>query len=88
MKLKYDFAVREIAGDYVLVPLGKAALAFSGMLTTTDVGAFICENLKEDISEQELAARLTDSYNVDEKTAAADLRTFIDQLKQLGLIEE
>ena len=37
MKLKYEFSVREIAGDYVLVPLGEAALKLSGMITTNEV---------------------------------------------------
>lgn len=88
MKMKYEFTVRNIAGDYVLVPLGEAALHFSGMMTTSDVGAFIVENLAKDISLEELTGKLMEEYNVDAGTAEADLKEFTDQLRKLNLLEE
>jgi len=54
MKLKYEFVVRQIAGEHVLIPMGKSALAFSGMVTTNEVGAYICRRLAEPVSQEEL----------------------------------
>lgn len=88
MKMKYEFAVRDIAGDYVLVPLGEAALHFSGMITTSDVGAFIVRTLTEETSLEELTGKLMEEYNVDAETAAADLKEFTDQLRKLELLED
>lgn len=87
MKLKYEFAVRSVVGEYVLVPLGEGALAFSGMLTTSSVGAFLADALKTDVTREALLARLTEEYDVDEQTAQADLEEFLTQLKELGLLE-
>lgn len=68
MKLKYEFAVREIMGEYVMVPLGAGALEFSGMISTTETGATLVEALKEHVTYQELLQRLLEEYEIDEAT--------------------
>ncbi len=88
MKLKYDFAVREIVGEYIMVPLGAAALKFSGMISTSETGAVLAEALKEHVTRQELLQQLLEQYDIDEATAAADLDLFLDQLRQLDLLIE
>ena len=88
MKLKYDFAVREIVGEYIMVPLGAAALKFSGMISTSETGATLAEALKEHVTRQELLQQLLEQYDIDEATAAADLDLFLDQLRQLDLLIE
>ena len=88
MKLKYEFAVREIVGEYVMVPLGAGALAFSGMISTTETGATLANALKEQVTRQELLQLLLDEYEIDEATASADLDECLNQLKQLNLLIE
>ena len=41
MKVKEDFLLREVAGCYVVVPVGKATVDFNGMLNLNDTGAFL-----------------------------------------------
>lgn len=86
MKLKYDFVVREIVGEYVMVPLGEGALAFSGMISTSETGALLAEALRQDVTRQELLERLLAEYDVDEQTANADLEEFLSQLRKLDLL--
>ena len=88
MKLKYDFAVREIVGEYIMVPLGAAALKFSGMISTSETGAALAEALKDHVTRQELLQQLLEQYDIDEATAAADLDLFLDQLRKLDLLIE
>ena len=45
MKIKREFVLREIAGDILLVPVGKTALDLNGMLTLNEVGAEIWKML-------------------------------------------
>lgn len=87
MKLKYEFAVREIAGDFVLVPMGKAALKLSGMISTNAVGAFLWEQLLEENSEERLAGKLVEAFDVDIITAENDVKEFLEQLQKLDLVE-
>ena len=88
MKLKYEFAVREIVGEYVMVPLGLGALEFSGMISTSQTGATLVGALKEGASRQELLELLLQEYEIDEDTAAADLDEFLQQLRELKLLIE
>ena len=86
MNLKYDFAVREIVGEYVMVPLGEGALEFAGMISTSETGAVLVEALKQDVSREELLKRMLEEFDVDEQTANADLEEFLGQLRKLNLL--
>jgi hypothetical protein len=87
MKLKYEFSVRNVVGEHILVPLGEGALAFSGIITTNEVGAFLMELLGQEIGYDTLLSRVLENYEVDEATARADLDEFLDYLGQLSLLE-
>lgn len=87
MKVSTSFAVREIAGDYILVPLGEMALKFSGMITTNEVGAFIWECLQEDVSKEELLEKVLEEFEIDRETAEQDVGQFLENLDELGLME-
>lgn len=41
MVIRGDFVLRQIAGEYVLVPTGMAALDFGSLISTNEVGYFI-----------------------------------------------
>ena len=86
MKLKYEFAVREIMGEYVMVPLGEGALKFAGMISTSETGALLVDALKNDVTRQELLERMLEVYDVEEADAAADLDEFLDRLRKLDLL--
>ncbi|MBO7184387.1 MAG: PqqD family protein [Oscillospiraceae bacterium] len=88
MKLKYDFAVREIVGEYVMVPLGQGALEFSGMISTSETGALLVEALKQDVSREDLIHRILEEYDVDLQTANTDLDEFLNQLRKLNILIE
>jgi len=87
MKLKYQFAVRQIMDEYVVIPMGEAALKFSGMLNTNDVGAFLWRMLRNECSREELIQALLTEFDVDAATAEQDVETFIQKLRDLELLE-
>ena len=88
MKLKYEFVERLIVDEYVLVPAGEAARTFGGMITTSEVGATIMQALKQDVSQAELLALLMEEYDVDAQTANSDLNAFVQQLRELNVLED
>ena len=87
MKLKYEFVVRQIAGDYILVPSGASALALSGLITTNEVGALLVEKLKQDASREELIAAVLQDFQVEETIAAADVDRFLMMARKLNILE-
>ena len=48
MKIKNGFAKREIAGSYIVVPVGKEASEFNGMITLNESGSFFWDCLQNE----------------------------------------
>ena len=88
MKLKYDFTIRQIMDEYVVIPAGESAIAVSGMVITNDVGALLWEGLKTDTTKAALVARLLEEFDIDAATAGQDVEEFIARLRKLELLEE
>ncbi len=88
MKLKYDFTLREVVGEYVLIPMGKSALEFSGMVTTNAVGAMILEKLRQDTTPEQICQAICQEFEVDEATAREDMEQFLAVVEKAGLLEK
>lgn len=87
MKVKEDFLLREVAGCYVVVPVGKATVDFNGMLNLNDTGAFLWERLQQETTKEELLNSMLDEYEVTEDIAKKDIDNFITKLKDGNLLE-
>lgn len=85
MKIKENFVLREIAGEYIIVPVGNTTLNFNGLMTVNEVGMFIWQQLQEEITKEELLTRVLDEYEVDEETAKADIDEFLGRLTKAGI---
>ena len=87
MKIAKDFILREIAGDYVLVPTGAATQEFNGLITLTETAKFIWVNVEKVDSFEEMVARILEEFDVDKETATRDAVLFIDQLVKAGFLK-
>ena len=86
MKRSADFLLREVADTQVLVPLGKAAIDFPGMVTLNGTGAYIWEQLAQEQTMQTLVAAVVECYAVDQETAQKDVQAFVEKLIPIGAI--
>ncbi len=88
MKIKEGFILKEIAGSYVVVPVGDDLVDFSLMITTNETGAFLWNCLSTDKTESELVSLLANEYEgVDEATLKADVSEFVALLKENNVLE-
>ena len=88
MKVKKDYVLRQVADTWVVLPLGGAAVDFSGMLTLNESGAMLWRVLEQGASREELVAALLDEYEVSRQQAMADVDAFLNKLLQAGCLEE
>ena len=88
MRLNSDYVLREIAGDFVLVPTGEAVAKFNGLFGVSEVGARILELLPECPDEAAVVSRIVDEYDIDEETAKKDVSEFIADLREKEIITE
>jgi len=80
MKINPGFALKDIAGSYVVVPVGDNLVDFSAMITLNETGAFLWNLLSDDKSIEELASAICKEYDVTEEEALLDVKAFTDTL--------
>ena len=88
MKVSKDFILREIAGEYILVPTGASAAKINGLITMNELGCFIFKTLTESQTMETLVDAIVAEYDVDRNTAQADAREFLTQLDEIGGLEQ
>ena len=88
MKVPSDFILREIAGEYILVPVGSAAAQFNGLITLNETARTIFLALAQERTVEELTDAVTAEYEVDRVTARADVEEFLRQLREVGALVE
>lgn len=86
MKIKKELIRRDIAGDIVLVPVGKTIYESNGLFVLNEVGAFLWDRLEQADTEEKLLAALLEEYEVTEDTARADVHAFLEKLREMNII--
>lgn len=87
MKIEKEFILREIAGDYVIIPTGKTTLELNGLITVNELGAFLWEKLQQDITKAELVEAVLDEYEIDRETVEKDVDEFLEELVKNRILE-
>lgn len=87
MKLRYEFSVMEMDGEYMAVPVGENAGTFNGMLRMNEVSAEILDLLKEDTTPEAVHRILRERYpDSDDREIGEALTAFLNQLIREGLL--
>lgn len=88
MKAVEDVILREIAGEYILVPVGAAAGRLNGMVSLNGSGRLLWQRLQAGCTEADLAEALLAEYEVDRPVAEADVQAFLAKVRQAGMLAE
>ena len=88
MKIDKKFVLREIAGEYIIIPTGKTALDFKGLITVNEVGVSIWKMLQNDVTLEELVQGILNEYEVEEEVAREDIQEFLDALIAGGILKQ
>lgn len=88
MKIDKNFVLREIAGEYIIIPTGQTALEFNGLITVNEVGMELWKMLQEDVTFDDLLNGILEEYDVDENAAREDIQEFLDRLVKGGILTE
>lgn len=88
MKIKKGFAKREIAGSFIVVPVGNKSKDFNGMITLNESGSFFWDCFSKNITVDDAVKMVTDEYEVDSETARRDIENFVKLLRENDLIDD
>ena len=88
MRIKKDLVLRQIGGNWVVLPLATDTVDFSGILSLNDSGAMLWNVLLGDCSVDALTKALLAEYEVSEEQAKKDAEEFFEKLIQAGCLGE
>lgn len=91
MKVIDGYILKEIASNYMVIPVGQSIIEYKSMLHLNDTGAFIWQQLESDIQYDQLLQIMISEYEAvgdDIAIIKKDLDEFIDILNSMKLITD
>lgn len=88
MRLKTCFRLREVAGEYMLVPSGEGAVDFNAVFSLSESAAWLWKTLQgREFDEMSAVELLMSEYEVEYGPATDDVRSILEKWKEFGLID-
>lgn len=87
MKKKEDFIIRNIADEYIMIPVGKTALKFNGTIMINEISAFIWDHIEEVSNEKEMSKLICKYYEENYNEVYNDIKVIFRQMKDMQWIE-
>ena len=86
LKACEGFILRNLTGEYMLMPTCGNIAAFHGALLMNELAVFVWERLQAPVTRDELLAQILAAYEIDVETATLDLEALLKKMKRLGVI--
>ena len=87
MRVIKQLIKREIAGDVILVPVGKTVLENNGLFILNEVSADIWDMLNQGKDVNQIVKTLAETYDADPETIRLDTEEFLANLEKMGILE-
>ena len=90
MKLKDGLILREVAGQYVIVPTGKRVREVTNIVYISSSAAYLWDYMKDHEFEKEnLVKRIMEHYTgVTEEKASEDIDKFLNTLSANNILDD
>lgn len=90
MKVKDGLILREVAGQYVIVPTGKRVQEVTNIVYISSSAAYLWEYMKDhEFEKEDLVKRIMEHYiGVTEEKAAEDVEKFLKILADNNIMED
>ena len=90
LKLKDGLILREVAGQYVVVPTGKRVQEVTSIVYISSSGAYLWDYMKDhEFEKEDLVAKIMEHYSgVTEEQAAADIEKFLKTLANNNILDD
>ncbi len=85
--IKGTYTLRQIAGEYLAVPISNEAGEDANIVILNPVSHVIWQNLEKGASFNEILNSVTSEFNVTQEDATVDIKEFLDGLEQAGLLK-
>lgn len=89
VKLKDQLILREVAGEYVIVPTGQRVREVTGVVYISSSAAYLWDYMKDhEFTKEELIQRILEHYQgVTREQAEQDIDRFLTVLSDNGILD-
>lgn len=89
MRIIDGFKLREVCGESIVVPEGRALVNFNKMISLNETAAYLWKNVEgKDFDVSTLKQLLLDAYDVEEERAAVDAAAIAQKWIENGIVKE
>lgn len=90
MKLKDGLILREVAGQYVIVPTGKRVREVTNIVYISSSAAYLWDYMKDhEFEKEDLVKRIMEHYTgVTEEKASEDIDKFLNMLSANNILDD
>jgi hypothetical protein len=82
-----SIVTRKTGNEYVLVPIANNIADMNSVYTLNETGAFLWELIAGKKCVKDLIDALISEYDIDQKTASADVFSFIEEMSKYLIIK-
>ena len=87
MKLKYNVEIQVVLDKYIAVLSSPDNEKDTRVLNLNVTSADILNGIKYGLTEEEIYKKIAEIYDIDESIAIKDVKAFIGNLKNNGIVE-
>lgn len=88
MRIKEQYKVREMAGEHVVIMLGRLGSDLTRIISLNDSALYLWQSVEgEEFDLNRVAELLAEHYGIDDQIAERDAARWIDKLAECGLLE-
>lgn len=89
MPINPNFILKEVQGDYMILPINEGNVNATVIFNTNETGAYIFNKLSEGVSKDKLIEMMIEEYEgLTYDVCKADVDEFIDRLKAKGIYND
>lgn len=85
--IKGNYTLRQIAGEYLAIPLSNEAGEDANIIILNPVSHIIWSKLEEGSTFDDILNAVMKEFNVEKDEAIADIKEFLNGLEQAGLLK-
>ncbi len=81
------YTLRQIAGEYLAIPISNAAVENANIVVLNPVSHLIWKELETEKTLKELLSTVTKEFDVPEEEALNDIKEFLSELEKANLLK-
>lgn len=88
MKFKKEYKVRNIAGENIIIKQGRFGADMTRVIALNESSLLLWEQLQgKDFETEDVINILLENYDIDNSTATADAKVWVEKLVECELVE-